>query len=54
MKFSPAEMDKINELVRTMELLYCEMSIMRNSPDAHSFVRRYNAAAQEFWRLMYS
>lgn len=54
MKFSPAEMDKINELVRTMEVLYSEMSIMRNSPDSPSFVRRYNAAAQEFWRLMYS
>lgn len=54
MKFSAAEMDKINTLVREMEILYCEMCIMRNSPDSHSYVRRYNAAAQEFWRLMYS
>mgnify|MGYP003517804894 CR=1 FL=1 len=54
MKFSPVEMDRINQLVRTMEQLYSEMSIMRKSPDASSFVRRYNAAAQEFWRLMYS
>lgn len=54
MKFSAAEMDKINTIVRTMERLYCEMVIMRGAPDSMSYVRRYNAAVQEFWRLMYS
>lgn len=54
MRFSAADMDKINTLVRTMERLYCEMVLMRNAPDSLCYVRRYNEAAQEFWRLMYS